>query len=81
MSCRPVLVGFSNPSVTMPQAATEDDEWNSLNLEARANLRPGDLEAFFRYRDQLRREERPWLNDARDSLAGWIWDTIEGYEE
>jgi len=63
------------------QGVTDDDEWNGLNLDARANLRRHDLAEFFRYRDSLRRDGHAWLNDARDILAGWIWDTIEGYED
>lgn len=57
------------------------DEWTSLDVEARANLRHGDVAEFFRYRDRLRREGHAWVDDARDILAGFIWDAIEGYDD
>lgn len=55
------------------------DDWHGLDADARANLRSDDLAEFFRYQDRLRHDGHAWLNDARDILARWIWDKIEGY--
>lgn len=56
---------------------TKSDEWNSLDLEAKANLCQHGMAAFMRYKNQLKSEGHKWQDDADDILRGWIWEMIE----
>lgn len=58
--------------------AAETEDWNEFDEAARMTLEPHHRDEFHRYREQLRREEYAWEDDARDILAGFIWDNSEG---
>lgn len=52
---------------------------NQLDAAARANLRPSDLDEYFRYKNQLIEEKEP-LDSIKDILTGFIWDCTEEYD-
>ncbi len=54
-----------------------EEYWNELDQAAKSNLRPCDQVEFVRYKEQLQREGHAWEDDARDILAGFIWEQSE----
>jgi hypothetical protein len=53
------------------------DEWDSLDIAAKANLGTVGFEKFLRFKKQLRANGHHWENDAQNILTGYIWDESE----
>ncbi|MBW2599565.1 MAG: hypothetical protein JRC60_05695 [Deltaproteobacteria bacterium] len=54
-----------------------DNEWDELDVAAKANLGEEGFVRFQRYKNKLQSEGHKWHYDAEDILRGYIWDEIE----
>ena len=58
-----------------------EPNWNELDGAARRNLNPYDFMKYQARKGSLKWEGREWYGDAYETLSGFIWDCLEGYED